>query len=210
MFLRRLVTASSVVALLSLFSSSAMAQEAPTRQFGDTGQFALSLNHNLLVNEIDLFSGDDEIQGTIFLAQNFSAALAVGIQWLSSSPVNTTSSSSNVIFHVGPRLGYNLRITSFVSFWPQVGIDYRRLDSSTTSTTTIGGVTTSTSQSSTSNAFGVTVLAPFLIHPTQGFFVGAGPAFYADFANSTSSGNSSQDNSKITSVGLTAMIGGAF
>jgi hypothetical protein len=62
----------------------------------------------------------------------------------------------------------------------------------------------------TSNAFGVTVLAPVLIHPTRGFFVGAGPAFYADLSNSTSSGNVSQDNSKMTSVGVMATIGGNF
>jgi hypothetical protein len=191
-----------------------MAQEPPAppgHQFGDAGVFALSLNHTLLVNTTDLFAGNEEIQASYFAAPSLSLGLAIGAQWLSASPVGSGSgNNSNFIFHVGPRVGYDLRISNVVSFWPQIGVDYRRLDSSSTSTSSVGGVTTSTSTSTTSNAFGLTILAPILLHPTRGFFIGAGPAFYVDFSNSTSAGNSSADNSKITSIGLIATIGGDF
>jgi hypothetical protein len=63
---------------------------------------------------------------------------------------------------------------------------------------------------STTYAFAVAVVAPLLIHPTPGFFVGAGPAFYAELSNSTSSAGTSNDNGKETSLGLMATIGGAF
>jgi hypothetical protein len=217
--LRFLLASLSSAVLLSSLAAPAMAQEpeappppSPPRQFGDGGVVALSLNHNLFVNMQDLLSGD-EIQGSLFVGPHVSLGLAVGAQWLSAAPVNGGSSpQTNFIFHAGPRLGYDLRLSSFVSIWPQVGVDYRRYDSSSTTVTAFGpnGQTSSSSITTTANAFGVTVLAPVLIHPTRGFFVGAGPAFYADLSNSTSQGSQSQDNSKITSVGLMATIGGAF
>lgn len=215
---RFLIASLSGAVLLSTLASPASAQEEPApppphaKQFGEAGTVALSLNHNLLVNTTDLLSGD-ELQGTVFVAPNVSLALAVGAQWFSASPLGSGSNPQNsFIFHAGPRLGYDLRLSSFVSFWPQVGVDYRRFDTQETTASGFGpgGQTTSSTQTVTSNAFGVTVLAPVLIHPTRGFFVGAGPAFYADLSNSTSSGNASQDNSKITSVGVIATIGGNF
>jgi hypothetical protein len=215
MSIRRFVSFSSVTAFILLAATAASAQEqavpAAKPHFGDQGQFALSLNHGLLVNAADLVSGD-ELQASFFVAPNFSLGLGLGIQWLSSSPPAGDSQHS-VVFHAGPRLGYNFRISELVSFWPQAGVDYRRMDSSSTVTTVPSGTTgvPSTSQTTTtSSAFGVSVMAPVLIHPTRGFFLGAGPAFYADFSNSNSAGSQSTDNSKITSVGLVATIGGAF
>jgi hypothetical protein len=49
-----------------------------------------------------------------------------------------------------------------------------------------------------------------VVHPTKGFFIGAGPAFYTELSNSTSTGGVSADNGKVTSLGLMATIGGAF
>ncbi len=229
MSVRRFAAYSCGLVVLSLPSSRAFAQEpaiappppvvaqppaqvvAAPRQFGDASVFALSLNHNLLVNQADVFAGE-EIQASFFLVQGLSVALAVGAQWLSSSPVSTaTASHSTFVLHVGPRVGYDLRFSSLVSLWPQAGVDYRQIDSTATSTTAgAGGATSTSSQSGTASAFGVSVLAPVLIHPSRGFFVGAGPSFYADFSNSTKIGSTSNDNAKITSVGAIATIGGDF
>jgi hypothetical protein len=189
--------------------------EPPGKRLGDGGVVALSLNHNLFVNMQDLLSGD-EIRGSLFVGPNVSVGVALGAQWLSASAVGgATSPQTNFIFHAGPRFGYDFRLTNALSFWPQVGVDYRRFDTTTTSSSTTFGpvgqpTTSSQSTTTTNNAFGVTVIAPLLLHPTRGFFVGAGPAFYADLSNSASTGSQSQDNSKITSVGLMATIGGNF
>jgi hypothetical protein len=208
---RRLAVASSCVALLSLISSSARAQDEPappTKQFGDKGTFALSLNHNLLVNAQDLLSGE-EVHAAFFVAQGLSLGLGVGVQWLQGSPSQNGLTSTEIIFHPSARVGYDLRFSELVSLWMQAGIDYRRLDSTQPNTSPTSGPGGNT----VDNAFGISLLAPVLIHPTRGFFVGAGPALYADLVNattapSTSTTSTTTDNSKVTSVGLIATIGG--
>ena len=62
----------------------------------------------------------------------------------------------------------------------------------------------------TSSALGFTAMVPILLHPTQGFFVGAGPVFYTELSNSSSSQGQSNDNSKVTSLGLVFTVGGAI
>jgi hypothetical protein len=205
----RLAAALATAASLALASTSALAQEAPRAPagFGDAGQFALSINHDFIVNSTDFFSGGDELQGSYFVVPHLSLGLALGAQWLSSSPVassGSSGSSSAVLLHAGPRVGYDIRLSDAVSIWPQVGVDYRRMSQSTPSVGTAAGGTT------TDQAFGFTAMAPILLHPTRGFFVGAGPAFYTDISNSQSNNAGSGDNPKITSVGLMATLGGAF
>jgi len=205
----RLVAATATACALALASSSALAQEAPRppASFGDAGQFALSVNHDFIVNSTDFFTGGDELQGSYFVVPHLSLGLALGAQWLSSSPVGGSAalgSSSAVLLHAGPRVGYDIRLSDAVSIWPQVGVDYRRMSQSTPSSGTTASTTT------TDQAFGFTAMAPIVLHPTRGFFVGAGPAFYTDISSSQSTSAASTDNPKITSVGLMATLGGAF
>jgi hypothetical protein len=206
MSLRFLTTA--LVAGLVLSSAPAFAQEEaappPRAHFGDAGQFALSLNQGFAVNAVDLFAGGTELQGSVFVAPNLSVGLGIGAQWMSGSTFFTGSRGTQILFRVGPRVGYDIRFSDFVSIWPQVGVDYRRVDSSPEASGSFQPPT------ATMNAFGFVALAPLVIHPTKGFFIGAGPAFYAELANSTSSGGQSTDNSKVTSLGLMATIGGAI
>ncbi len=223
MFLRSFFLAAPALAFV-FAASSASAQEpapapatapsTPADDFGKAGDFALSLNHGFTVNEGDLFSGANEIQASYFAAPHLSLGLAVGAQYASSSPPNGGDSEHTLILHVGPRVGYDVRLGDKVSFWPQVGIDYRRTEQSTSSgsVSSPGGgvITTTPSSTDTTSAFGVTVLAPIVFHPTNGFFVGAGPAFYTDLSSSRSSGDSSADQSKVTTIALVATIGGTF
>jgi hypothetical protein len=200
---------------------SAKPQEpAPKRAFGDAGQFALSLNQGFVVNATDILDGSG-LQASVFILPHLSAGLAVSAQWISNSAVGPNESSTDFVLHLGPRVGYDIAFSELVSFWPQIGLDYRTLqETTTTSTPAPPGVTPqpTTSSSSNSSAFGLTVVAPILIHPAKGFFIGAGPAFYTEFSNSSnnSSGNASTstsastDNPKVTSLGLMAMIGGAI
>jgi hypothetical protein len=223
MSVKRLLASSFVAVFTLCVATAAVAQEErpPERDFGETRRFALSLNHGLFVNVADLISGD-ELQASYFFAPNVSIGLAVGVQWMQISPTNNSvngtslSASGNsqnlTVLHLGPRLGYDIHLSNFVSIWPQIGVDYRRLDASSTSISSVspGGVSSSTTNTTTSSAVGFTAIAPILIHPAKGFFVGAGPAFYADLSNSTSEAGQSVDNSKITSIGVMATLGGAF
>ncbi len=179
------------------------AAPAPTH-FGDAGQFALSFNEEFPVNVDDVIAGN-QLQASVFVAPHLSVGLLVGAQWLSSSPTNGAS-QKQFIFRIGPRVGYDFAISDYVSIWPQIGIDYRRDEEDLSEP---AGVSYSP-DGSTTLAIGFTAIAPVLIHPAKGFFVGAGPAFYTEFSNNTSSGSNSTDNNKVTSVGLMATIGGAI
>jgi hypothetical protein len=195
-------------------STAAFAQEAPASakpQFGDAGQFALSINHDFTVNQADGGTGPTFLQGSYFVAPNLSLGLSLGAEWAQTSPP-VGSSETGFVFRVGPRVGYNVQISDKVSFWPQVGFDYRHFDDTVPGPTGVapgGGVTTS-SITVSNNALGLAITAPLLIHPTHGFFIGAGPTLYADLFNKASSQGQNADNSKITALGLTAVIGGSF
>lgn len=220
----RLITA-LCAAFFALHPTTSFADEEPAGApspatkpaFGDAGQFALSLNQGFAVNQADLLDGSG-IQANVFVTKHLSLGLAGSVQWLSTSSVASLPGSSSFLMHLGPRVGYDVPFSEAVSFWPQVGVDYRMLQSGGSSSSTVEGVTTSSSSSTTQSAFGLSVFAPIVVHPSRGFFVGAGPTFYTEFSNSTSSSASagtgeslpSSDNPKITSIGLMAMIGGAI
>jgi hypothetical protein len=130
-----------------------------------------------------------------------------GAAWYSNS---APGEGTSFVVRIGPRIGYDIPLSAHVSLWPQVGVDYRSDHESSTSTEAAVGVSTTTTNSSTTSSFALVAVAPLVVHPTPGFFIGAGPAFYTEISNSTSAGGASVDNGKVTSVGLMATIGGAF
>jgi len=205
------IKASLALAALFLVSAPALAladEAPPPAHFGDSGQFALHLSEGLSASYGDIISGP-EIQADYFVAPHVSLGLMAGANWYSGSAISGSSSSSNFVFRAGPRLGYDIPLTDYVSWWPQIGVDYRS-ESTGSSTLSTGGTTVTVANTNTTSAFAFTAVAPILIHPTRGFFIGAGPAFYTEISNSTSSGGASFDNPKVTSVGLMATIGGAI
>jgi hypothetical protein len=217
---RRRFSALLLVGSLLLVPLPALAQDEPAKapHFGDAGQFALSLNEGFGVNADDILQGT-ELQANFFVAPHFSLGLILGAQWFSSPPLtNTTaspSSASEVLVRVGPRVGYDIRVSDFVSIWPQIGLDYRSLSETSSS----GSGASASSFSNTTSAFAFTAVVPVLIHPTRGFFIGAGPFVYSEFSDGTNGSssyggtpgsNTSTQNNKLTSVGLMATIGGAI
>jgi hypothetical protein len=196
----------TVASAIFLAATPALADDAP--KFGRAGDIALSWNHGMAFNEVDLYGGAGDFQATYFVVPNLSLGLGVGVQWFNGSLAGNDGGSNATLLHLGPRVGYNIALGEHVSWWPQVGVDFRMLSQSNTSA--------GTTSSSDSKAFGLTVLAPILIHPVRGFFVGAGPAFYTEFMNKTTSssslttGSSDHDNAKLTTLGLIATIGGSF
>jgi hypothetical protein len=189
-------------ALALTLASTASADET----FGHSGDFSLSWNHGLFASGQDWYSGTGEIVGSYFVAQHLSLGVGLGLQWFNGSSPNSAGGGNETFFHVGPRVGYDIPLGSHVSFWPQIGVDFRFGASSETSSSGLG--TTSTSSNTT--IFGLSVFAPILVHPVDGVFVGAGPAFYTDFLNKTSAGGSSTDNTKLTTIALVGTIGAHF
>jgi Outer membrane protein beta-barrel domain len=214
------VNALLLVGSLLFVSVPAHAQDEPAKaqRFGDAGQFALSLNEGFGVNTDDILQGT-QLQANVFVAPHVSVGLMIGAQWFSSPPItNTTaspSSASEVVFRIGPRIGYDIPVSAYVSIWPQIGVDYRSFSETSSS----GSGPSASSFSDTTSAFAFTAVVPVLIHPTKGFFIGAGPFVYSEFSDGTNGSSSLGTeqgsstyvgNNKLTSVGLMATIGGAI
>jgi len=206
------IKASLFVGSLLLVSAPALAHAdepaapAPPAQFGDAGQVALHLNDGMTVSTGDLLSGP-EVQLDYFVADHISLGVMAGADWYSRSATGTGGSS--FVVRIGPRIGYDNPLSAHVSFWPQIGVDYRSDHESESSDASLFVGTTSAT-STTTSSFAFVAVAPIVIHPTPGLFIGAGPALYSEISNSTSSGGASVDNGKVTSVGLMATIGGVF
>jgi hypothetical protein len=177
---------------------------ARVQQFGGPGTLAISSDMNLG------FYGSSVTEGggsswTFLLAP---AADYFVIQGLSlggqisyshthgSSPSSATggsTSSDTDSFGIGPRVGYNIPINDYLSFWPKVGLIF----------------TDEALKGASGNTFDVQVYAPLLLHLAPHFFAGLGPGIQTDLTASANSGGVSVPHPpKTTSYGLYFTIGG--
>jgi len=104
------------------------------------------------------------------------------------------STSADVdAFGIGPRIGYNIPINDYLSFWPKVGLIFSDLST----------------KGASGNTFDVQLYAPVLLHLAPHFFAGLGPGIQTDLTASASAGGVSAPNPpKTTSYGLYFTIGG--
>ncbi len=114
-----------------------------------------------------------------FFAQNVSFGGSVLFGYSSGGGPSATQ------FGVAPEVGYHLPLSDTWSFWPGVSVGF------TTFSVSPGA--------SSTNAY-VSVHAPFLIHPAEHFFFGAGPGLSVGLAG---------DN-KVTALYVSFVIGGYF
>ncbi|HLK92028.1 MAG TPA: hypothetical protein VKZ18_19205 [Polyangia bacterium] len=137
-----------------------------------------------------------------FVAPNLSLGAQLGVDHLSinyppppanADPVN--ASNGGTTLSVEARIGYAIPIADTVSIWPRLGVGYTH-----TSTTFNFG------PASTGYAVPLSLTVPFLWHPGRHFFVGGGPAFVTQLANSTEG----MSAPRTTDYGITALIGGAI
>jgi hypothetical protein len=126
-----------------------------------------------------------------FIIDNLSLGGFVGVDYLSTQGGHTTT------FSIGPRVGYNLPLSSYFSVWPKVGMSFASVSQSQ-DVVAAGGATTSVSTNST--ALALNLFVPFLFHPVEHFFVGLGPALDIDLTG---------DN-KTTTIGARLTTGGWF
>ncbi len=155
------------------------------------------------------------IQANIFVCPHLSFGFVISAQWISNGATAESSGSTSFVAHFGPRVGYDIAFSEHLSLWPQLGVDYRT-ESTSQNIVEPSPLTGANSYSSTTSsaALAVSLAVPFVVHPTNGFFVGAGPAFYTEFANgmnsSLANGMTATGSGPVTSIGLQAMIGGAI
>ena len=176
--------------------------------FGAQGQIAISVDlpfaneapQFAIIHSSTSMGGDSsttvEVQPALdyFIAPNVSVGGEVGILYKSTSPAGGGMSISTTGIEVEGRVGYNLALGDMASLWPRIGIAYVHVSASSNGTSASGYTVP------------LVVFAPFLWHPTQHFFLGAGPVFTTELANKLEG----MSQPKTTSYGIQALIGGSF
>lgn len=129
-----------------------------------------------------------------FPIRNFSIGGFLGLKY------STTGDNDSNRFSIGPRLGYNLGLSDFVSIWPKIGISYARTSTTTSTLVPDAGQTSTTTvkQTTTGSGVALNLFAPLLFHPAEHFFAGLGPFLDTDLSG---------DN-RTTVWGLKLTIGG--
>ena len=136
--------------------------------FGGHGQLAISNDLGLLISNTSL-SGGGGSTTTIqlrpgidyFIVDHLTIGAFIGFDYTHVPDSHTT------IFNVGPRVGYDLPLSSMFSAWARLGFSYSDVN--------LGGAGGSTNASS----FTLNLSVPFLLH-VEHFFLGFGPALDVD------------------------------
>jgi hypothetical protein len=213
--MKKTALAIATLAAATLAGSPATAQDpasaAPAKEggkeFGNPGVLAIGAITGLTL----AYSNVSPPQGTsnsgltfalspqlaYFVTEGLSLGGEVGIAY------TKVKDDSVTIFSLGPRVGYNAWITpGSLSIWPQIGVNYA--STSTSVSNQVGGA----SASFTGSLFTLVAFVPLLIHPAKHFHFGIGPYFTTDVSSSNSSGGTSVDGDKTTTVGIRGEIGG--
>ncbi len=185
---------------------------ARERRFGDRGQLALS-------NEIGASLLSQSHQGTssssfsanvspaldYFVANHLAVGLTAGVSYVDTSGIDPTN-GSKVTFtrtrgYVGPRLGFDLPIARWLSWYPRAAITL-----GWGSTDEASGLQHNKADDAIVN---VSLYAPLLVHPVAHLFVGFGPFVGHDLSHSYGAPGSSRTRQLLeTDVGANLVVGG--
>jgi hypothetical protein len=107
--------------------------------FGAPRQIAISSDVALTISRATT-SGVPGGTTTVDLAPalDFSIGGFLGLKY------STTGDNDSNRFSIGPRLGYNLGLSDFVSIWPKIGISYARTSTTTSTLVPDAGQTSTT------------------------------------------------------------------
>lgn len=150
--------------------------DSPSGIFGIRGQVAISSDAGLYIQNTSTTGAEDSSTVLVlrpafdyFLMDNLSLGGFLGIEYQSVPTGQTTT------WAIGPRIGYNIPVSSRFSFWPKAGFSFA---STSQSVDQSPGDPEGESVSSTSLA--LNLFAPVMFHPVQHFFLGFGPALDVD------------------------------
>jgi hypothetical protein len=134
-----------------------------------------------------------------FLVNNVSIGVDVFISHQAGTTFGSNGAQTNtdsMVVGFAPRLGVNLPLTALLSFWPQAEVGF-----GTVATNQTSGLGTN---EHTRTRSWVQVSAPFLIHPTSHFFVGAGPYLFHELSDADQNGYENE----ATTLGSSLVLGG--
>jgi hypothetical protein len=169
---------------------------SPVSVFGHQGQIAISSEAGATFTHTSV-SGVDGSSTTFVLRPGVDYFLIDRLSLGAFLGVDTQSQpgGSHTTFGIGPRVGYDIAFSNYVSIWPRIGISY---NSTTVKTDahSLGGVTIAAAKA-TNNALALNLFAPIMFH-TNHYFAGAGPALDTDLSG----------DAKATTFAVRATLGG--
>jgi hypothetical protein len=182
------------LSLLTLLVSSIALAQAPAAlgsrpsHFSDKGGLALSNEFQTNIGYLNFGgSGAFTLQlrpsADYFIVDKLSVGGLIGFTLLSGG------GSTGKNFEINPRVGFAAPIAEGLSFWPKFGVQL------TTGDIAFGPLVAAGLSQTT---FGITIDAPVLWHPSEHFFLGAGPKIVAQFVG----------DAKTTSAVVAVTVGG--
>ena len=173
----------------------------PADGFGLPGQIAVSADLQLALIHSSAGSSSDtsfviQPAGDYFVAPHISVGGLIGYGRGSSSTTVGVASvgTTTTALVIGARGGYDLRLTPQISLWPTLTLGYVHLSTSVGNTDTSGYTVP------------LEIFAPFLFHVAPHIFLGLGPIFGAELANSVEG----RSQSKTIRYGFQSVVGGYF
>jgi hypothetical protein len=118
------------------------------------------------------------------------------------TPDRTADTQSGTYFGLMPRVGYNIALSNLFSIWPRGGIGFQ--------TVSYSGAN---AQDRSETAWFVFADVPFLLHPVEHFFIGAGPGVTFSLGHSYKEGGATQksrDGTTITDFRLLSFVMGGY
>lgn len=179
------VLGSSLALALAVVATTSPAH-AQAERFGAQGDLAISSDVGLSVQH--QFEGGGATTFVLNPAADYFVIdhLSVGGYVNFSHSGGSGASATNI--GIGPRVGYDINLSSQFSFWPKAGLSFNH------TSTSVGPIDGSNSE------LAINLFAPFLFHPVEHFFLGFGPNFDVDLTG----------NAKQTVLGARLVIGGHF
>lgn len=179
------VLGSSLALALAVVATTSPAH-AQAERFGAQGDLAISSDVGLSVQH--QFEGRSSTTLVLNPAADYFVIDHLSIGGYVNLSHTGGSGASVTNFGIGPRVGYDINLSSQFSFWPKAGVAFNH------TSTSAGPLDTSNS------AFAINLFAPFLFHPVEHFFLGFGPNFDIDLTG----------DAKQTVLGARLVIGGHF
>lgn len=176
----------------------AVRADSPSGIFGDRGQLAISSDAGLSLSNTSI-SGVDGSATTLLLrpAVDYFVIDSLSVGGFLGLEYNTAPGGSSTAFSVGPRVGYNLRLSESFSIWPKIGFAFAST-SQDRDDIEVPGEPDIEGDSGSSTSLQLNLFAPVMFHPAEHFFLGLGPAFDLDLTG----------DAKATTLAIRLTIGG--
>jgi hypothetical protein len=172
--------------------------DSPSGVFGGEGQLAISSDAGLSITSTSVDGVDGSASNVTFRpAVDYFIVDSISLGGFLGFEYNSAPGGDSTAFSVGPRVGYNVRLSNRVSVWPKLGFSLANTTQETEEVVLPSGATIGGDEE-TNTSLQLNLFAPVMFHPVEHFFIGFGPALDLDL----------NGDNKATTLALRLTLGG--